>query len=330
MGEGKGLKRVKSAAYRLRSAMGDATVQLLAAGLPKRIMTSRRHHFVWEKAGYHVTPSHFYWPIPDSRDISEDLWELPSEMPGVDMQAEEQLERLAQIFERFGEELTSLQLDPDYGEFQYGLRNDGFGPVDAEIFYSMIRQHRPTTLIEIGAGNSSLLAQKALEVNRNEGHPGRHVAVEPYPAEFLRRLAEDGRVELIERQVQDVQLSIFEALGANDILFIDSSHVAKLGSDVLYEVLEIIPRLRTGVVVHIHDIFFPYVYPKHWFYQKKRFWNEQFLVQAFLAFNASFRVLWSSSYMNDRAPELLRQRLTSIERVGESTYPSSLWIEKTG
>ena len=330
MGGEHGLKRMKTAAHRLRSAMGGATAQLLAAGLPKRIMTSRRHHFVWEKAGYHVTPSHFYWPIPDSRDISEDLWKVPSEIPGVDMRAKQQFERLDQLSERFGEELTSLQVEPDYGELRYGLRNEGFGPVDAEIFYSMIRQRRPATLIEIGAGNSSLLAQKALELNRNEGHPGRHVAVEPYPPEYVRRLAEAGCLELIERKVQSVQLSTFEALAANDILFIDSSHVAKLGSDVLYEMLEIIPRLRTGVLVHIHDIFFPYVYPKHWFYEKKRFWNEQFLLQAFLAFNASFHVLWSSSYMSDRAPELLRQKLTSIERVGRSTYPSSLWIERTG
>jgi hypothetical protein len=122
------------------------------------------------------------------------------------------------------------------------------------------------------------------------------ICIEPYPGEILRN-GFPGLTTLIERPAQEITLNEFEALGANDILFIDSSHVSKIGSDVNYLYLEILPRLKPGVIVHMHDIFLPQEYPTVWITQKMRFWNEQYLLQAFLAFNSGFEVLLANNYL---------------------------------
>jgi predicted O-methyltransferase YrrM len=129
----------------------------------------------------------------------------------------------------------------------------------------MIRKFRPKQIIEIGAGYSTLWSLSALTAN---GSPCMLTSIEPYPQDFLKHL-KDKNFALIEKKVEHVPLTLFEALEANDILFIDSSHVVRIGGDVLYEVLEIIPRLKTGVRIHVHDIFLPYNYPKDWVTKKE-------------------------------------------------------------
>lgn len=118
----------------------------------------------------------------------------------------------------------------------------------------------------------------------------------------------------------------FQKLKENDILFIDSSHVLKTGSDVQYEYLEILPRLNKGVLVHFHDIFLPAEYPQKWILEDHKFWNEQYLLQAFLAFNDSFEILWAGSYMHLNHPDKLEQFFKSYNK--NKRWPGSFWVRK--
>jgi hypothetical protein len=151
------------------------------------------------------------------------------------------------------------------------------------------------------------------------------MTIDPFPREAVRK-GFPGLSELRAVKVQEVALEEFEALEENDILFIDSSHVLKIGSDVQYLYLEVIPRLQKGVVVHAHDIFFPREYHREWVMDLKIFWNEAYLLQAFLAFNSVFQVLWSSSFLSHGHPQLLHQSFDSC-KLGEDTC-SSLWMQR--
>ena len=136
-----------------------------------------------------------------------------------------------------------------------------------------------------------------------------------------------GLSQLVLSKIQDVPLSEFCSLEENDILFIDSSHVLKVGSDVQHEYLEILPRLKKGVIVHCHDIFLPEEYPKNWVLNNYVFWNEQYLLQAFLSFNESFKVLWAGNYMHLMHSDKLEQIFSSYKK--DKVMPGSFWMAKT-
>ena len=315
----------------------SATLQAMAREM--RLRARRRagdylYEFVritfrfWERMGLHLTLNHYYSPVPDTRSLDDELFSKPSAMVGVDMNEAGQVTRLSEFVARFKHEYDRLPVQPTGIPHEFYLDNPSVPPVDAEILYCMIRQAKPRRMIEIGSGNSTLLAAHA--VRRNEAEPGGHrcelVAIEPYPGDVLRR-GVPGLSRLIAAPAQRVPLAEFEALGADDILFIDSSHVLKIGSDVQREYLEILPRLRPGVLVHIHDIQFPFEYPKNLVLDSRRFWNEQYLLQAFLAFNSAFEVLWASNYMLTRHRELLAAAFPmsfSLPRL----WPSSCWIRR--
>jgi hypothetical protein len=152
------------------------------------------------------------------------------------------------------------------------------------------------------------------------------VAIEPTPDAGLAE-GLPGVTALIRKPVQAVERSLFERLGAGDILFIDSSHVARTGGDVPYLYLDILPRLRPGVLVHVHDIFFPHDYPREWVLDELRFWNEQYLLQAFLAFNSAYEVLFCSSYLGHRYP-LAVEAVFSKTRTAPAYYASSFWMRR--
>ena len=175
---------------------------------------------------------------------------------------------------------------------EYG-RNNGFGGIDGALLYATIRKFCPARIVEIGAGQSTLLSALTLKAN---GGGGYLTAIDPYPQPYLTELT-DPHFNLIEKKVECVPLSFFDALASNDILFINSSHVIKIGNDVLYEILEILPRLRPGVLIHVHDIFLPHHYPKNWVLNDRKNWTEQYLVHAFLAYNTSFKIFWSAAMM---------------------------------
>jgi hypothetical protein len=297
----------------IRTATRDLIAHLVARSVPPEIFRDKRYFRLWQSRGYHVTRVHFYEPIPDTTTLKEELWEHPSAMVGVDMRVEAQLELLAAFAERYKSEYEGV--DPITR-----------GTPDWESLYCMVRHFRPRRIIEIGSGVSTRVAALAVEENRRRhGVDARLTAIEPYPSDELRS-GFPGLAELKVTQVQDVPLSEFEALEENDLLFIDSSHVLKLGSDVQYEYLEVIPRLRAGVVVHVHDIFFPFDYRRDWPLDQAIFWNEQYLLQAFLAFNSAFEVLLSNSYVHHAHPDALRRAFGRYDP--KVHQPGSFWMRR--
>jgi hypothetical protein len=178
--------------------------------------------------------------------------------------------------------------------------NEGLNVVDAAIAYAMVRQHKPVRLVEVGSGASTGFLLSACDRNAAEGHPCECVVIDPYPRPAVTALG--NRIQLKRDKVQTVDVGEFQDC---DLLFIDSSHNAGIGSDVNYEQLEILPRLKPGCVVHVHDILLPGEYWKDWVRGRRFFWTEQYLLWAFLLFNTEFEVLWASRYMQLRDPQTL-------------------------
>src|ERR1700733_8138661 len=278
-----------------------------------------------EKMGIHVVPNHFYEPVPDTRSIPEGFWERPSELIGIDLDEAAQLALLEEFRSKYKTEYEQLS-NPKSAPFGFTLPNRSFSSVDAEILYCMIRYFRPNRIMEIGSGNSTLVSAAAILRNSREtGSVASLIAVEPYPNGILEN-GFPGLTRLTKAPVQSVPLKEFESLRENDILFIDSSHVLKTASDVQYEYLEIVPRVKKGVIIHFHDIFLPFSYPKAWVVNELRFWNEQYVLQALLAFNKSFTVLWAGNYMNHKHANALRQAFDSYS--AQQTAPGSFWIKR--
>jgi hypothetical protein len=296
--------------------------------LGRQLLIARKGTYArLERAGWHVTRNHYYSPVPDVGRLPPATWERASELPGLDLRVDAQLQLLREI-EAYRAEYGALPAEPTGDPHQFHLNNEAFGPVDAGVFYALLRRLRPRRLVEVGTGYSTLLAAQALARNADEGHPGRHSAIDPWPFQWVRGSFPAG-VESIAKPVQEVPLSTFQALEADDVLFLDSSHVAKVGSDVVFEVLEVLPRLRPGVVVHVHDIFFPREYDRDWIEHHHRFWNEQYLLQAFLAFNHAFEVLWTSYLHHLERPERLAEAFPAYRNGLPHVYPVSLWMRRT-
>lgn len=270
----------------------------------------RRSFHLFSRFGVHITPVHFDSPIPDIRECEFKV----SEMRGVDMNESAQLEMLSRIAS-VREELRSIPLTAT--EYSLCRTNNMFGVLDSAMLYAMVRCAKPHRIIEIGSGYSTLISIKAASQNPE---PCEITCIEPYPRPSMSGLP----IRLIKDRVQTVSLREFESLEPNDILFIDSSHVLKTGSDVTYEFLEILPRLKLGVIVHVHDIFFPEDYPVHWL-KEQRFWNEQYALQLFLEFNKHFSVLWAANYMRLKYPQRLVETIPdyTLTDVGGSFWMQS-------
>ncbi len=288
----------------------------------------KKSFLFWQRLGFHITPNHFYEPIPDTRTLKEDLWLKCSELTGIDINEKKQLELLSLFVSKFKHEYNSL---PEYKTsvpFEYYVNNGEFESVDGEILYCMIRHFKPGKVFEIGSGFSTYLSAQAILKNKeeNDSYECELIAIEPYPNDVLKK-GFSGLSKLIPTRIQDIPLSEFSKLKENDILFIDSSHVLKIGSDVQYEYLEILPRLNKGVIVHVHDILLPAEYLKAWVLKEYRFWTEQYLLQAFLSFNNAFEVFWAGSYMHLKHPDNLESAFSSYKRV--ERWPGSFWIRRT-
>jgi hypothetical protein len=288
-----------------------------------RILQDPRYFELWEKNGFHITPNSFAHPIPDTRELKDDLWDRHSEMVGVDFAETRQVSLLELLASKFRSEYEQFPREKTDVPHQYYLDNPYFISVDAEILYCMIRHFKPSRIFEIGSGFSTFLAAQAVRQNEMEGSPCELVAFEPYPNDVLKG-GFPGLSRLIETKIENAQASEFARLKENDILFIDSSHSLKIGSDVYCEFLEIIPRLNKGVIIQVHDIFLPAEYPKDWVLKNHEFYNEQYLLHAFLAFNQSFEVLWAGSFMHLKHPQELRAAFDSYH----GGWPGSLWMRK--
>jgi len=274
----------------------------------------RKSFPLWEKLGFHITPNDFSAPIPDTRTLNDDLWQTQSELLGIDINEQGQVDLLSRFSSKFKGEYESFPRSKTSVPYLYYVDNRSFLSVDGEVLYCMIRYFKPRKIFEVGSGNTTYLCAQAVLRNKEEsGRECELIAIDPYPRDVL-KIGFPGLSKLISAKVQDIPLSEFGKLTENDILFIDSSHVLKIGSDVQYEYLEVLPRLKKGVIIHAHDIFLPAEYPKEWIFREHWFWTEQYLLQAFLMFNDSFEVLWAGSYMHLKHPEKLEKAFSSYKR----------------
>jgi predicted O-methyltransferase YrrM len=212
---------------------------------------------------------------------------------------------------------------------RFYLDNGSFESVDAELLYAMVRRYEPRRIIEVGSGFSSLVIGAALAANRAAGSVTAYEIIDPYPASGSADLGGRETLErfatLREETVTEIPLDAFADLGDGDILFVDSTHTVKLGSDVNRMVLDVLPSLAAGVVIHFHDVFLPFEYPREWVTEEGYYWAEQYLLQAFLAFNRSFEVLVAASLLARDHPDRLGDLIPSF---AGGAAPGSLWLRR--
>ena len=278
---------------------------------------------IFNRIGIFPIRDHYYEPMFNPVHLRHSL-EKERQLPGIDWNVAGQLALLERF--HFNEELVRLPRTKE-GDLKFYFGNANFGAGDAEYLYNMIRLYKPANLIEIGSGFSTLLAHQAIKANRLEDstYRCRHVCIEPYEMEWLGRL--EG-VEIVRKIVEGIEVDLFSALGQNDILFIDSSHVIRPQGDVLYEFLEILPTLQSGVFVHIHDIFSPRDYPKGWVVDEVRLYNEQYLLEAFLCCNDKFEVVGALNYLKQHYLEKLAEKCPVFQQDTSAYEPGSFWIRK--
>jgi Methyltransferase domain len=264
---------------------------------------------------------HFYSPIADPKDIEarqEIIWRSTDNMPGIDLNIDAQLSLLQQLKPYV--DSINYPVENTENQTTYFYKNDQYPVLDAEFLYTVLCHFKPKNLIEVGSGFSSLITA---DVNRRIlGNKLNFSCIEPFPRQFLIDGVE-GITRLVRKKVEEVELSFFDQLESGDILFIDSSHVSKVGSDVNYLFFEVLPRLRKGVMVHIHDIFLPDEYPKVWMIDQGRNWNEQYLVRAFLQYNSNWKVIWSAHFMGSRHTKAVQETFPHFPELGGG---GAMWL----
>lgn len=283
----------------LLNSFAIACFRLLPSPLARHLLfLLRSQRDLTDRWGWHLRPIHYYEPLPDFAKITPARARRRREPSSINFNLESAAEMIHRLAKKYRDEIEALALVPEPDGFNF--QNAYFSGLDAGVYYGLIRDLKPARVIEIGGGYSTRIAAKALQRNREEGHAAELVCIEPYPET---RLTEARlKMELVQQPVESLDLSFFSRLKSGDILFIDSSHSVKFGSDVCREFLDILPTLAPGVVVHVHDIFFPYDYPEEWLVERRLAFNEQYLLEAFLAYNSSFQVMVSNYWLNLEHP----------------------------
>lgn len=266
---------------------------------------------------------HYYEPLYNPNNLRFSLRE-DRNLPGIDFNTNEQLSLLKKFDYR--SELLSFPIESGNNKIEFCYNDGPFNSGDAEILYSMIRHFKPKRIIEIGSGHSTLMTENAIKQNNieNNDYNCDHICIEPFENDWLEKL----NIEIVREMVETTDLSIYKSLEAGDILFIDSTHMIRPQGDVLFEYLEILPSLKPGVVVHIHDIFSPKDYLDEWI-NEPRFWNEQYLLEAFLSNNKDFRIIGAANYLmhnyykefSQACPVLDKQKKEGVLR-----EPGSFWM----
>lgn len=279
----------------------------------------------WQALGFHITPVQYYEPIPDTRTLKNSTWSKHSELVGININSKAQLELLSKFKTLYKKEYSKIPVTKTSIESEYFINNSGFETVDGEMLYCMIRYFKPKNIIEIGSGHSTLLILQAISENKKGSNPVNFTIIDPYPNKhFLNNFKKKSN--FIQKKVEDIPFKTFMALSNKDLLFIDSSHVLKIGGDVWYEINEILPRLNKGVIIHFHDIFLPAHYPKKQVLEDYYFWNEQYLLQSFLTFNNYFEILLAASQLHLKYASKLKSIFPSYDP--KMAWPASFWIKK--
>jgi predicted O-methyltransferase YrrM len=263
---------------------------------------------------------HYYEPLFNSNHLRYSL-RKERFLPGIDFNDIEQLEILRKF--SYNKELIMFPINKNNNVREYCYNVGGFLSGDAEYLYNMIRLFKPKRFVEIGSGYSTLMARNAINKNISESSDQNceHICIEPYEKLWLEEIG----IKVIRKKVEDVSLDVFQALNENDMLFVDSSHIIRPQGDVLFEYLEILPSLNKGVIVHLHDIFTPRDYLDEWF--GENFWNEQYLLEAFLTNNKYFRIIGATNYLSHKYNELFSSKCP-IYNIQNGREPGSFYIVK--
>lgn len=274
-------------------------------------------------------PGQFNSPIPDIDDIIKKEIEIflieSKNIPGIDLREKQQIALLTELLNYFSS-FKSFYLQQSYHNLRFTLNggnNIFYSYIDAMILWGMIKHYQPSKIIEIGSGYSSALM---LDINEyGVSWPLHFTFIEPFPERLFSLLKENDKKDtrIITNPIQEVDPDIFLNLSENDILFIDSSHVCKTGSDVNHILFSILPRLKKGVLVHFHDIFFPFEYRKDWVLEG-RAWNEAYVCRAFMMYNSAFQISLFNSFLEHFNPELFVEPYKYFPK----KESAGLWISK--
>lgn len=272
-----------------------------------------------------VPLGHFYSPIPSLTEIKAKENEifgkqLTKKIPGINLNEEAQLE----LFEEFSKYYLSLPFYPHKREnLRYFYENNSYSYSDAICLYCTINHAKPKKIIEVGSGYSSCLI-----LDTNDLIFGSTIScsfIEPYP-QLLLSLIKDSdkdKIEIIQKKLQNVEVSKFSELNAGDILFIDSTHVSKIDSDVNHIFFEVLPTLKKGVYIHFHDIFYPFEYPKEWILEG-RAWNEAYMLRAFLQHNQDYKIVFFNTFLElFHKDKFVEKMPLCIKNMG-----GSIWLKK--
>lgn len=280
-------------------------------------------------------PGHYYSPIPDVEEIKrneEAIAKKKRQLPAVDLNEEGQMELLEKLKNYYGEMPFTTEPSEKY---RYHFGNSMYAYSDATFLFCMIRHFKPKRIIEVGSGFSS-----AVILDTNEHFHNNEIEctfIEPFPEERLLGLVRDKdeknlKVNIVKDFVQNVPVDEFRKLEAGDIFFIDSSHVAKCGSDVCHLIFEVLPLLKKGVVIHIHDVFTSFEYPVGWL--KRGFaWNEAYFLRAFLQYNDTFKIIAFNSFLEDFHEDWFRENMPiclELHEKFEDEYGEPYWLPNRG
>jgi predicted O-methyltransferase YrrM len=297
-------------------------------------------HRLGLRAGLRIAPNHYYSPLINLDELraTRDRWAKRRDMTGLRIDLDAQAAQLRDWCLPFRDEYRD---NAAYIRATYEQYGPGYGPIEAQALHGVLRALKPRRIIEIGSGVSTACMLDALMRNEAEGVPAELICIEPHPSDAIRTLQKDGRITLLDQPVQDVEGSQFRTLQAGDVLFVDGTHVVQTGGDVNRIVLEILPRLASGVVVHVHDVYLPFDYPPDAL-RSIFHWPETALLQAWMTDNARVEIACCMSLLHHDAPGILREVFPGYDPMPMTDglqpdgtedfsptsrhFPSSMWL----
>ena len=274
--------------------------------------------FILKKIGVFPIIKNYYEPVFDFDDLKYSL-NTKRNLHSIDLNIDEQLKFLNKL--NYYEELKELNFNLPTNNSKFYIKNNFFEGGDADIYYQLIRYLKPKKIVEIGSGYSSLVALQAIKNNfYKENFTSNILCIEPYENKWL----EDSGIEVIRDKVENIEENLITSLEKNDVLFVDSSHIIRPQGDILKIFLEILPKLKKGVLVHIHDIFTPRDYPSKWLKDENRFYNEQYLFEALISHSSRYKILCSLNYLKNDYYVELKKACPYLDKKSE---PSSVYVE---
>jgi len=296
----------------------------------KVIAITGQHSNTCIEQGFLPLKIDYYSPIPDIQDLqNRNIWSTRSTLPGINFRDNQQLEILRTVGSQFAAE-CNWPLEPSDNPAEFYLQNQSFSYGCAASTHCLIRHYQPKRIIEIGSGMSSMIIAKAIGLNTTK-NAAAYTIVDPFPGKIVSNII-STTANLIQSRVELLKPDFFDQLEANDILFIDSGHCVRIGGDVNFLFLELLPRLKPDVIVHIHDIALPYEYPKAYATSEtfRQFWTEQYLLQAFLCHNNSYEILLAMHYIMSDHIDIFKKTFPHYNPTIHTFTSGSFWIRRIG